>query len=59
MKAYLLIKKDQPSYSHEKHVVMAENKRELNTILKEEKLDKSDFDVEEINKTGLIYSDIY
>ena len=61
MKAYILRKKNQPEYSHENFIILANDKRELNRIAKENPsiVDLRNFEIEERNSPGLIYTDIY
>jgi hypothetical protein len=61
MKAYILRKKNQPEYSHENFIILANDKRELNKIAKENPsiIDLRNFEIEERNSPGLIYTDIY
>jgi hypothetical protein len=61
MKAYILRKKNQPEYSHENFIILANDKRELNRIAKENPsiVDLRNFEIEERNAPGLIYTDIY
>lgn len=59
MKAFILTKKNQPSYSHERYVVLAKDKKELREILIKEALVINEFDIEKKSSTGLIYSDLY
>jgi len=61
MKAYILRKKNQPEYSHENFIILANDKRELSRIAKENPsiVDLRNFEIEERNSPGLIYTDIY
>lgn len=61
MKAFILRKKNQPEYSHENYIILANDKRELNKIAKENPsiVDLRNFEIEERNSPGLIYTDVY
>ena len=69
MKTFILTKKDCPEYSHEIYVVMAKDKKELESIVTTSRetrdLVKSwgtiynFFDVKEKSQPGVVYTDIY
>lgn len=64
MKAYIIINKNQPPYSHEIHVIMAKNKKEFEKLATEflqinNNTLYNNWTIEEKNTSGVIYSDIY
>lgn len=59
MKAYVLTKKDQPQYTHEIHVFLAADKKELKLKAEKQQLNLKEFDVVTTSKAGLVHSNIY
>ncbi len=59
MKAYKLTKKNCGSYSHEIHVVLAKDKKELKTVAEKEHWNLKEFEISESKRKGIVHSDIY
>lgn len=59
MKVYVLVAKNQGSYSHDIRIVLAKDKRELKKILKDGHININEYVVDVKTKSGIVHEDIY
>lgn len=59
LKIYILTDKTVPSCSHEIHVIIANGIKEVRKIASENHIEIRNFEIEEKEAYGLIYTDVY